>query len=366
MQDLTIDQGYMLDVLERMLVTHSPSGRTDELVHLVGNELDKLGIPLELTRRGAIRAELKGEKSAPDRAIVSHLDTLGAMVRELKPNGRLGIWPIGSWSSRFAEGARVTVFSEDGQRRGTILPLKASGHTFNEEVDTQPVSWDHVEVRVDERGLYDAKTLRDAGFAVGDFVGIDANPEFSENGFINSRHLDNKAGVAASLAAAKAIIESGAKLPNDCYLLFTISEEVGSGASAVLHGDVAEMVAIDNSTPAPGQASVEDAVTIAMMDSTGPFDRQLVNKLIQTCRANDIPFARDVFRHYRCDAASAVEAGNDIRTALVCFGADSSHGWERTHVDSLLGLSRLLALYMQSSPSAWHDRKELSTLEEFD
>jgi peptidase M42 family hydrolase len=366
MHDLPIDQNYLVETLDRMLHMHSPSGRTDDIVRFVGGELEALGIPLELTRRGAIRAELLGRIHEPDRAIVSHVDTLGAMVRLLKDNGRLGIWPIGTWSSRFAEGARVTIFTEQRAYRGTILPLKASGHTFNEEVDSQPVSWDHVEVRVDARELRDAASLRDAGFAVGDFVGIDAQPEFSETGYVNSRHLDNKAGVAAVLAAAKAIREAETELPIDCYLLFTISEEVGSGASAVLHGDVAEMVAIDNSTPAPGQGSVEEAVTVAMMDSTGPFDRALVDKLIRLCRKHSIPFTRDVFRHYRCDAASAVEAGNDIRTALVCFGADASHGWERTHVDSLVGLARLLTLYMQSEPAAWHDRHELSKLSEFD
>ena len=40
---------------------------------------------------------------------------------------------------------------------------------------------------------------------------------------------------------------------------------------------------------------------------------------------------------------------DDIRTALVCFGLDASHGYERTHMDSLHALARLLALYMQST-----------------
>src|SRR3546814_2447682 len=100
-----------------------------------------------LTRRGAIRAELPGRRKSPDRAVVAHLDTLGATVKGLKPNGRLALVPIGHWSSRFAEGARVTVFTDKGYYRGTILPLKASGHTYNTEIDTQPTYWDHVEDR---------------------------------------------------------------------------------------------------------------------------------------------------------------------------------------------------------------------------
>jgi putative aminopeptidase FrvX len=147
--------------------------------------------------------------------------------------------------------------------------------------------------------------------------------------------------------------------------LFTISEEVGSGASAVLHGDVAEMVAIDNATPAPGQNSQELGVTVAMADSTGPFDYHLTHMLLGLCRDHDIAHQRDVFRHYRCDAASAIEAGNDIRTALLCFGVDGSHGYERTHESSLVALTELLVLYMQSAPAVRRDHMEMGPMKGF-
>jgi putative aminopeptidase FrvX len=258
---LDIDQEYLRETLLTLLSIPSPSGYTDQVVHWVGQELSRLGIPFELTRRGAIRASLVGAERAPTRAVVSHLDTLGAMVKNLKPNGRLEIVPIGYWSSRFAEGGRVTIFTDKhGARRGTVLPLKASGHTFNEEIDTQPVSWDNVEVRTDDFCASEAE-LSSNGFNIGDYLAFDPCPEIC-NGFINSRHLDNKAGVACMLAAAHALMKAGVELPVNCYLLFTISEEVGTGASAVLHGDVAEMVAVDNATPAPGQNSRERGVTI--------------------------------------------------------------------------------------------------------
>src|SRR5690606_14503616 len=108
-------------------------------------------------------------------------------------------------------------------------------------------------------------------------------PEILENGFVVSRHLDDKAGVAAMLAAIEALRRSGAALPVDTFFLVSISEEVGSGASAVLHGDIASLVAIDNGTIAPGQNNEEFGVTIGMADSTGPFDYHLTNKLIDLC-----------------------------------------------------------------------------------
>ncbi|HEX9810136.1 MAG TPA: osmoprotectant NAGGN system M42 family peptidase [Alphaproteobacteria bacterium] len=364
MKDLPPEPGYLIASLLRLLEIPSPSGYTDGIVRHVSEELESIGAEIELTRRGAIRATLRGASRESDRAIVSHLDTLGALVKELKDNGRMRIAPIGHWSARFAEGARVTLFTDEAAYRGTVLPLKASGHTFNEEVNTLPVGWEYVELRIDEdvSGRSDLERL---GVNIGDIIAFDPLMEIEQNGFINARHLDDKAGAAAMLAAAKTILESKVPLPVDCHLLFTISEEVGSGASAILHGDVAEMVSVDNGTVAPGQASKEFGVTIAMSDSTGPFDYHLTRHLIGLCRDHGIQHQRDVFRYYRSDSATAVEAGNDIRTALITFGIDASHGYERTNIDAVASVARLLVVYMQSAPLFRRERQALAPLKGF-
>lgn len=359
-----IDMAYARDVLFELLSTPSPTGYTDHIVRLVGDRLNALGLDFELTRRGAMRVRIKRKAENPDRAIVAHLDTLGAQVKRVKDTGRLEIVPVGHWSARFAEGARVTIFAKNDMYRGTVLPLKASGHTFNKEIDSQPVAWTNVEVRIDEE-VYDASSTHALGIHIGDFVSIDAAPEFNPSGYINARHLDDKAGVAAVLAAAKSIVDGDLTVPVDTFLLFTISEEVGSGASAVLHGDVAEMVTVDNGTAAPGQNSREHGVTVAMADSVGPFDYHLTRALIDVCETHGIPFQRDIFRYYRSDSASAIEAGSDIRTALVCVGVDASHGYERTHEHAIQSVAELLSLYMQSDPVVSRDRETLASISGF-
>lgn len=364
MKNVPIDKAYLEKTLLSLLNIHSPSGYTDQIVHFVGRELHQLGIACDVTRRGAIRATLKGKHDDGDRAILAHLDTLGAMVRQLKPNGRLAIAPIGTWASRFAEGGRVTIYKDNEPARGTVLPLKSSGHAFGDGINAQPSDWDHLEVRVDEK-TPDGTALSNAGYQVGDFVAFDAVPEMSANGFVNARHLDDKAGVAALLTAAKGMASSKIELPVDCHLIFTISEEVGSGASSAVYGDVAEMVVIDHAPVAPGQNATEYGVTIGLMDQTGPFDFHLSRKLIKLCNQRKIVIAKDVFKFYRSDSASAIEAGNDARTALVCFGVDASHGFERTHMDSLLAVASLVALYAQSAPTFSRDKDDLSSLRGF-
>lgn len=360
---LRIDTEYLKKQLEDLLAIPSPTGYTDNIVRHVCRELERLGVEYDLTRRGAIRARLSGRQTTGARAIVSHLDTLGAQVKRLKENGRLELVPIGTWSARFAEGARATILSDNGTYRGTILPLKASGHAFGDEVDQLPIGWPYVELRVDAYVRNDAD-LEHLQIAVGDIVSIDPQPEFLENGFIVSRHLDNKAGVAIMLAALKAL-RSAPPLPSQMFWLFTIAEEVGHGAASILLPDVASLVTVDNGTSAPSQASSEFGVTIAMADQTGPFDYHLTRKLIKLCRTHDIRYKRDVFRYYRSDSASAIEAGADVRTALATFGVDASHGYERIHIHALRSIAELLTCYSQSPVDISRDESLISDLRGF-
>jgi peptidase M42 family hydrolase len=360
---LQIDIEYLQAQLEALLKIPSPTGYTDTAVRRVCGELDKLAIGYDLTRRGAIRALVRGEDPAGARAVVAHVDTLGAQVKSLKKNGRLELVPIGTWSARFAEGARTTIFSEKGAYRGTILPLKASGHTYADEIDTQPSGWRHVELRVDAYSA-GAADLERLGIAVGDIVAIDPQPEFLDNGFIVSRHLDNKAGCAILLAALKAIVEAPPP-PTDVFFLFTIAEEVGHGAASILLPDIASMLAVDNGTSAPGQDSSEFGVTIAMADMSGPFDYHLTRKLVDLCRVNDIRYTKDVFRYYRSDSASAIEAGADVRTGLATFGVDASHGYERIHVHALRSVAELVTAYALSDIDIARDQKPVGGLRGF-
>ncbi|OBH88649.1 peptidase M42 [Mycobacterium sp. E2733] len=343
------DRTWMVDTLLALLQTPSPAGRTDAVMQHIGDIFDDFGVPFSLTRRGALTAELPGASATVDRALVVHADTIGCMVRRLKDNGRLEVIPVGTFSARFAAGARVRIFSDDPDEfiTGTVMPLKASGHAFGDEIDLQPTDWEHVEVRVD-RKVSSREDLVRLGLQIGDFVALIASPELTADGYIVSRHLDGKAGVAIALALAKNFAENKMVLPHRTMVMITITEEVGHGASHGLPPDVAELVSVDNAVCAPGQHSIEDGVTIPMADLHGPFDYHLTRKLCRLADEQDIPCARDVFRFYRSDAAAAIEAGAGTRAALVGFGLDGSHGWERTHLDSLQAVYCLLHSWLQT------------------
>lgn len=365
--DLPIDVDYLTTTLLEMLRIPSPSGRTDAVMQAVGDHIAALGVPFDLTRRGILRATLQGATDTVHRAVIVHADTIGLMVKRIKDSGRLEVVPVGSHSARFSEGAHVTVFTDDHANvyTGTVLPLKSSGHTFGDEIDTQGVGWPYVEVRLDEP-VASAADVRALGVEVGDHIALDAAPQITRHGYVKSRHLDDKAGLAACLAALKALRDAQVPLAVTAQFLVTIGEEVGFGATHGLAPDVAELVAVDNAVVAEGQNSREDVASIAMLDMTGPFDYHLSRRLHSLARAHDVPAVRDVYRHYRSDAAPALEAGIEARHALLGFGLESSHGHERTHVDGLVALARLLVVYLQSGLTFddW-DRSESGQLSDF-
>ena len=362
-----IDVDRLRVTLLDLLGVPSPSGRTDEVVQVLGDRLVDMGLTPELTRRGAIAVRPPGTVEGPARAMVAHADTIGLIVREIKPTGRLKIAQIGTHSARFAEGARVTIFVDDPMvtYTGTIVPLKASGHRFGGEVDTQGVGWEHVELRIDERVDSDAD-VRSLGVAVGDHVAFNAQPTITASGFVVSRHLDDKAALAALLEMLAVLGEQKIHVEVPLHVLITVSEEVGHGASHGLDGDVAELVSIDTAVVAPGQTSREDAVTVAMQDSSGPFDYHLTRRLLRLCRQHRIPHHRDVFDHYRSDAAAALEAGAATRAALVGVGVDATHGHERCHMDGIVALCELLLAYARAplTFSEW-DAEPVGDLSDF-
>lgn len=346
---LPIDSGYLMEVLIDLLEIPSPTGRTDHVQQYIGERLAGMGIDFELTRRGSIQAVIPGRRNGPVRGVVVHSDTIGCIVTGLKDNGRLAVRPVGTHSARFSEGADVRVFTDDLNAvvTGTVLPLKASGHRYNDQVDTQGVGWEQVEVRVDAP-VHDAAGLRGLGVNVGDLVALISHPTLTATGYIKARHLDDKAGVAAVLAAVRSLLRHDVVVPVDTHILVTCFEEIGHGASHGIHPELSEMVGIDTAVVAPGQESREDLPVVVMGDGVGPFDYHLSRRLIALAEEHGIGCVRDVFEHYRSDLASAVESGADTRTALLAFGVDATHGWERTHLDGLIRLAKLVTVYLQS------------------
>lgn len=359
-----INTARMRNTLLELLAIPSPCGFTDEIVHYVGERLRTMGVEFELTRRGTIRARLRGKNRGPARAVVNHLDTHGAIVRYIRDDGRLSVMPIGFWSSRFAEGTRVTLFAEHRSFRGTFLPSVNWGVSRDRGVEQVPLDWDHIELRLDEP-LMNARDVRDLGIEVGDFIALDSNPEVMDNGYIVARSLDNKAGAAAVLETLQHLTEEQIQPTRDLYVLFTITETIGTGTGAAVSPEVSELVTVDFASVPATEKSPFKRVTIAAGDAAGPYDYHLTAHLEKLARELKIPHQIKLLEAFHSDTASALAAGHDVRTAVLAYAGDASHSIERTHLTSLENIACLLSGYATSEPTfasdtATKDVKEFS------
>lgn len=349
MNDLPpVDLIYLQKTLEELVQTPSPTGYTDRAVALMESVLGEYEqLKLRRTAKGALIADWVRGSRPPVRGLTAHLDTLGAMVKEIKSNGRLKLTQLGSFPWPTIEGEGCSVRTAQGELlRGSILIDKASAHVHGKKVVETDRDQDHLEVRLDLRTSSAGET-RNAGVEVGDFVFFDPRVEANQ-GFIRSRHLDDKAGVACLAAAIQALTAAGRSPAVSTVFHFSNYEEVGHGAAAGLPDSLEELLAVDMAAVGPGQQSDEFHATLCLKDSRGPYHFGLTTRLKQLAEEHGIPYQLDIYPYYGSDGEAYWRAGGDVAVALIGPGVDASHNIERTHLDALKATTRWILAYLLS------------------
>lgn len=333
----SFDTAYLEDVLVRLLNCPSPTGHARQGLELVEAELAKFPeVKSTWTLKGSLMATLKGsngQSGAPKRALTAHMDTLGAMVKVIKPSGRLELSAVGGFAWGSIEGENCLVHTRKaGTLRGSLLPHQASVHVYDNVRDGKRDS-SSMEVRLDSK-VSSAEEVRALGIEVGDFVSFDPRVEL-HNGFVKSRHLDDKACVAVILATLKALHDAGLAPREETCILFSNYEEVGLGGSSDFPPSLEELVALDMAAIGDGQNSDEYHASLCVKDAGGPYHHGLSNKLRDLADAYKIPYKVDIYVHYSSDGKAYWHAGGHAAVALIGPGVDSSHHYERTHREAL-------------------------------
>ena len=342
----TVDVASLVAFLSDLLNVPSPTGRTENAIQFTQTAFSSLPeVRLARTRKGALMVTFPGKRSDAPRALTAHVDTLGAMVKEIKPNGRLRINRIGGIPWNVIEGEGLTVFTRAGERiRGSLLIETASVHVFAEKVTNTPRNEETLEVRLDVRTV-NAEETAALGIQVGDFIAFDPRVEVT-NGFVRSRYLDDKACVACILAAFKALHAAGLHPNQTAHALISNYEEVGHGASTGFPPEVGELVVVDMAAVGQGQTSDEFHTTLCVKDSGGPYDHRLGNYLRDLADQYAIPYKVDIYPSYGSDGTALLRTGADLAVALIGPGVDASHNYERTHSDALLATTQWILAYL--------------------
>jgi putative aminopeptidase FrvX len=279
--------------------------------------------------------------------MTAHADTLGAMVKEIKSNGRLKLTKIGGYAWSTVEGEGVTVFTQRGEpMRGALLLTKSSVHVYGMKVKETEREDENMEVRLDARTT-SAEETRGLGVEVGDFVAYDPRVEVV-NGFVRSRHLDDKACVACILAAVKALHDAGLQPAQTTYILISNYEEVGHGAAAGIPPEAVELLTVDMAAVGEGQTSDEFHPSLCVKDSGGPYHHAMSQRLRALAESHGIAYKVDIYPSYGSDGEAFWHAGGNVEVALIGPGVDASHNYERTHMEALVATTQWIVAYLLS------------------
>ena len=337
-----------IDYLKKLTSIPSPTGFTSEVADYLVEELERLGYKPIRTNKGGVNVIVKGKDDTKHRVVTAHVDTLGAMVRGVKADGRLKMAKIGGypWNMIEGENCLVHVASTGKTVSGTILIHQTSTHVYK-DAGTAERTEDNMEVRIDAK-VRNEKETRNLGIDVGDFISFDPRTTITDTGFIKSRFLDDKVSAAILLDLLRIYKEENLELPNTTHFMFSVFEEVGHGANSNLPKEAVEYLAVDMGAMGDDQQTDEYTVSICVKDASGPYNYEFRNHLVQLAKDNDIQYKLDIYPYYGSDASAAMRAGAEVKHALLGAGIESSHSYERTHIDSVEQTHRMVDVYLRS------------------
>lgn len=336
---------YILEETKKILSIDSPTGYTDRVADYVMEEYERLGYCPVKTEKGGLLIDLGGRESENALLLEAHIDTLGGMVAELKPNGRLRLTPLGGLNPNNGETENCRIYTREGAvYEGTFQLNNASIHVNKEYSDTKR-EYDKMEVVIDEKTSSREETQA-LGILVGDIVAFEPRTRITDSGYIKSRFLDDKLSVGIFLGFAKYLKEENRTPGRKVYQHITVYEEVGHGACGTVPEGTTEILSVDMGCVGEGLSCTEHQVSICAKDSGGPYNYEVVGALIRAAKASGLDFAVDVYPQYGSDADAALRAGYDVRHGLIGPGVYASHGYERSHRDGVENTLKLLKAYI--------------------
>lgn len=341
---MNINLSYLTDVMKKLIEVPSPTGYYVEMKPAIEALAAELGYGVTYDNRDTAYITLPGEDTSKTVCISTHADTLGLMARGVNADGTLRVRALGGINYANIEGENVTVHTRGGKTyTGMLICSHHSSHAYD-DAKTLERNENTVFVLLDE-AVKSADDVRALGIRNGDYISIDPRLSITENGYVKSRFIDNKAAMACAFAVMKAMGEEGRKPKYNTVFAFSFYEEIGLGG-VVVPREVSEYVSVDIAILGPDADGSEEKVTICAKDASMPYDYDLTNRLIATAERIGCPYAVDLFYRYGSDASQAIKAGNDLRTAAFGMGVYSSHGVERAHLSGIEGTARLLAAYV--------------------
>lgn len=331
------------NTLAELLSVDSPTGYPMSMNARLQECLQEMGYDCTISNKQLVKVSVKGKSSEKRIALSAHVDTLGAMVKGVDGDGKIRFTTLGGPILPTWDGEYCTIYADGGKTyTGTFLCDSPSCHVYR-DASTKERNEGTMYVRIDEE-VSSAAEISALGIRTGNVIAVETKTRFTDSGYVKSRFLDDKAGSTCLLTILQAMKEEGLHPEYDTDFYFTNYEEVGHGAATL--DDADELLAVDMGCIGAGLACKETQVSVCVKDGRGPYDYEMVERLISLAKANGIDYAADVYPYYGSDVGAAYTAGKNVKGGLIGPGVHASHGMERTHLKGIYNTIDLIAAYL--------------------
>jgi len=110
-----VNSHEIISLIKDLVNIPSPSGNAGKAIDYVEKRFQDLGVPTKRNNKGGLIATVEGKNQSKHRFLTAHVDTLGAMVKEIKADGRLRLTKIGGFPWNMVEGEYCQIETASGK-----------------------------------------------------------------------------------------------------------------------------------------------------------------------------------------------------------------------------------------------------------
>ncbi|MBE9033720.1 M42 family metallopeptidase [aff. Roholtiella sp. LEGE 12411] len=342
------DYDHLFQIIEELVMHHSPSGVETEINQLLLQRFTELGVEVWCDRADNIIAKIPGKNPYRAIAITAHKDEIGAIVKTLGDEGRVEVRKLGG-SYPWVYGEGVVDLLGDHKTISGILSF-GSRHVSHEspqkvQQEDTVLKWENawIETKLSTTEL-EAAGIRPGTRMV---IGKHRKLPIRLKDHIASYTLDNKASIAILLGLTQSLKQPAI----DVYLVASAKEEVGAiGALFFTQNQRLDALIALEICPLSTEYPIEDGKSPVLLyqDAYSIYDETLNGQLRHCAKNLDMPVQLATLSGFGSDASIAMKFGHVARAACLAFPTQNTHGYEIAHLGAIANCIDLLKAFCET------------------
>jgi len=344
-----VQRTELLDMLERLIVAHSPSGAESEVDRIVEEAFRSRADEVYQDPAGNIVGVVKGGRRGPGVAVTGHKDEIGMIVKRVEADGRLRVRNVGGAQPWAIGEGPVDLLGEQGVVTGILSVgtkhVSAESSAFVVKQD-RALTWDLV--WVETKLSPEALAAQGVGIGTKGVVGRHRKRPIVIGDYICGYALDCKAAVAIMLSAMDQLSETGPA--RDTTFIASSEEEVGGVGATYRIGELPVDTAIAlevGPVAAEYQTQNTGDPILLYQDSVGLYSERVNRRFESLARGLGFGVQRACVTSFGSDASIAKKAGRVACAACLCYPAENTHGYEICSIEGIENTARLLVEYLR-------------------